>query len=174
MSRFFRRFATLAIACAVVAPNAYANTGSQTLTVSVPQSISITAPSAVSLTHDQTDNPQAFPAQPWIVRGNSSAGVTVNFAITSPFTHATQPEFKRNAKLNLSVGTTQGPATWTVGVAQDQTDFAASDNIAQVSASSSGAGRASLNLGVTFLTDEFGVFAAGNYTTTVVGTVSAN
>lgn len=151
-----------------------ATTGSQTFTVVVPTNISITAPVAATLTHDQTDNPQAFPAQTWTVKGNSSAGVNVAFATTTAFTHATLPTFKRNAKLNLAVGTTQGPATWTVGVAQDQTNYGTNDGVAQVTASSSGVGRANFDLSVTFVTEEFGVFAAGDYSTTVVGTVAAN
>jgi len=108
------------------------------------------------------------------VKGNSNAGVNVSFATANPFIHTTLPTFKRDAKLNLAVGTTQGPATWTVGVAQDQTNYLLNDGIAAVTATSTGVGRANLNLSVTFVTEEFGVFAAGDYSTTVTGTVAAN
>jgi hypothetical protein len=148
-------------------------TGTQNFTVSVPSSISITAPTAASITHDQTDNPQAFPAQTWLVKGNNLAGVNVTFETGSAFVHATDNSFKRNAKLDLAVGTTQGPATWTVGTATDTTNYASNDGVAQVTASSNGVGRANLNLTVSFLTEEFGTFAAGNYVTTVTGTVAA-
>lgn len=175
MRRNFTRFAAFAALCGGFATTASANnSASQGFTVVVPQSISITAPAAVSLTHDQTDNPQAFPAQPWVVRGNSRAGVNVSFATATPFTHAADSTFKRDAKLNLALGTVQGPATWTVDVNNDQTDYINNDNAALVSASSDGVGRATFNLSVTFVTEEFGVFAAGDYLTTVVGTVTAN
>ncbi len=158
----------------VIANASYAAvTGSQNFTITVPQSISITAPAAATLTHDQTDNPQAFPVQAWSVKGNSNTGVNVNFTAANPFIHATNPTFKRNAKLNLALGTVQGPATWTIGVNEAQTNYNTSTG-ATVTATSTGVGRANLNLTVSFITEEFGVFAQGDYTTTVVGTVAAN
>jgi hypothetical protein len=150
-----------------------ATTATQNYTVNVPVSISITAPSAASLTHDETDNPQAFPAQTWTVRGNNSTGVTVTFATAQPFVHATNNTFKRNARLELALGTVQGPASWTVTTAADETNYTSNDNVAQVAAESNGVGRANFNLTVKFMTEEFGVFAAGAYSTTVTGTVTA-
>lgn len=150
----------------------FAQTG-QGFNVVVPQSLSITAPTAVSLTHDQSDNPQAFPDQSWVVRGNVRNGVTVTFATSAPFVNLADDNFKRNAKLELAVGTTQGPATWQIDTATDTTDFAANDNVAQVAASSNGVGRANLNLKVTFVTEDFSLFAAGDYVTTVTGTIAA-
>lgn len=164
-----------AIAAAVVCSPSLlmAQTGNQGFTVVVPQSLSITAPTGVTLTHDQSNNPQAFPEQAWIVRGNVRNGVTVTFATATPFVHTEDNNFKRNAKLELAVGTKQGPADWNVDTASDTTDFAANDNIAQVAASSNGVGRANLNLKVTFVTEDFSLFAAGNYVTTVTGTIAA-
>ncbi len=174
MLRNVRLSLVAASLCLCLSPAALAaNTGSQTFSVVVPTSISITAPAAVTLTHDESDNPQAFPAQTWTVRGNNATGVTVSFATANAFTHSTNPAFKRNARLGLSLGTVQG-GQWTVTVPTDETNIANNDEIAQVTASSVGAGRANFNLAVTFVTEEFGVFAAGNYATTVVGTVSAN
>lgn len=150
-----------------------ANNGNQTFTINVPASISIVAPNAASLVHDESDNPQAFPAQTWTVRGNTINGVTVAFSTTQPFIHETDSNFKRNARLELAVASSQGPATWTVTTPADETNYVANDNVAQVAAESNGVGRASLNLTVKFITEEFGVFAAGNYSTTVTGTVTA-
>lgn len=146
---------------------------SQTFTVIVPPSVSIVAPAPATLTHNETDAPQAFPVQAWTVKGNSLTGVNVTFSTTTPFVHATDDTFKRNAKLDLAVGTIQGPAAWTVGVASDSTNYINNDGIAQVTASSNGVGRASMNLTVSFITEEYGVFAAGNYLTTVTGTIAA-
>jgi hypothetical protein len=170
------QFVRLAAITAVVAlSNSLfaADTGVQNFTVNVPASVSIVAPAAVSLTHDQTDNPQAFPAQSWVVKGNTLAGVTVSFATAAPFVHATDPTYKRNARLELAIGTTQGPAVWQVTAAADETDYVGNDNVATVSAQSNGVGRANLDLTVKFITEEFGVFAAGAYSTTVTGTVAA-
>jgi len=148
--------------------------GSQGFTVVVPRSLTITAPSAsTSLDHNLTATPQAFPAQMWAVRGNLRTGVVVNFTTMTPFVHTEDSNFKRNAKLDLAVGSSQGPATWSVDKASDTTAFATGDNDAQVSVSSSGVGRADLNLTVSFLTDDLGTLAEGNYATTVVGTIAA-
>jgi len=172
MKNFLRLVAIVAVI--VLGPSSVnaQTTASQTFTVIVPTSVSITAPAAASLTHDQSDNPQAFPAQTWVVRGNSTTGMNVSFASDS-FTHATINTMKRNSRLNLAVGTTQGPASWTVGVPTSTSNFTASLP-ATVTASSTGVGRANLNLIVTFVTEEFGAFASGNYIATVVGTVAAN
>jgi hypothetical protein len=97
----------------------------------------------------------------------------VSFATTTPFVNSTDNTFKRNAKLDLAVGSTAGPAAWTVGVATDTTNYAGDDGIAQVTASSNGVGRASMNLTVSFIGGEFGDFAAGDYLTTVTGTIAA-
>ncbi len=146
---------------------------SQVLKVIVPASVSIVAPAAATITHNETDAPQAFPAQVWAVKGNSTNGVNVSFATTTPFVHSVDASFKRNAKLDLAVGTTQGPAAWTVGIASDTTNYVINDGIAQVTASSNGVGRANMNLTVSFITEEYGVFAAGDYLTTVTGTIAA-
>lgn len=146
----------------------------QSFSVTVPASVSIIAPAAVAITHDETNNPQAFPPQAWVVKGNATNGVSVSFSTATPFIHETDSTFKRNAKLDLAVATTQGPAQWTIGTASDMTNYVNDDGIAVVTASSNGVGRANLNLTVSFITEEFGVFAAGVYTTTVTGTVAAN
>jgi len=174
----FRKIALLASAVTLSSLTAVTSqaqtTGTQVFTVTVPQSISIVAPSAVNLIHDLTDNPQAFPVQTWLVRGNTSAGVSVALSTSTPFTHVTNVNAKRDVKLDLSVGATQGTGAWTVGIPTDTSNFVANDNEARVTVSSNGVGRANLNLTVSFLTGEFGTFAEGDYVTTVTGTVAAN
>ncbi|TWT76440.1 hypothetical protein CA13_69340 [Planctomycetes bacterium CA13] len=149
-------------------------TASQKFTINVPTAISITAPSNVSITHDETENDQAFPAQPWVVRGNSLAGVTVSLSTTKAFTHITDTTAKRNAQLGLSVASQEGAANWTVTTPTDVTDYATNDGVATVQATSNGFGRATLDVAVSFVTDGFGTFAAGDYETTVTGTVTSN
>ena len=150
------------------------SSASQKYTVTVPTNVSISAPSDVSLSHDGTDANQAFPTQAWSVKGNVQHGVSVSFATNQAFTNITDNSFKRNAKLDLALGATSGPATWTVSKATDTTDYAGGHGVASVAATSNGVGKASFNLGVTFITDTFGTFLAGDYTTTVTGTVTAH
>lgn len=149
-------------------------TASQTYTVTVPTSIQISAPADATATHDESDNDLAFSPAAWTVSGNASAGVGVSFATATAFVHTVDSSFKRDAQLDLAVGTTEGPASWSVSTASDVTDYANSNEIATVTASSDGVGLANFDLTVTFITDTFGTFAAGDYSTTVTGTVTAN
>ncbi len=150
-------------------------TGNQTFTVVVPTSISITPPNnAVQLTHDLTDNPQQFPVQAWVVRGNVRNGVSVEFTAGSPFVNTEDSQSKRDLQLAVSVGSSQGPATWSVDVASDTTNYIDGEDTATVAVSSNGAGRASLNLSVSFVTEDFGTFANGDYVSTITGTIAAN
>jgi hypothetical protein len=151
----------------------FAQNDSQGFRVVVPTGLSIVAPGAAQIVHDETDNDNLFPAQTWVVKGNASNGLTVTFATQDVFKHSSG-NFQRDAGLAIALGTTQGPATWNIGTATDQTDYVNNDPVAQVTASSNGVGRANIDLTVSFITEEFGVFAAGDYDMTVVGTVAAN
>lgn len=173
MKKFFA-FTLLALMSGLTFQTAWCADAQQTFTVNVPANVSISAPVNATLTHDETDNNQVFPSQSWVVKGNVLAGVNVVFATNQPFTHATDNTFKRNAKLDLAAGAKLGPATWTVTKATDTTDYATNKLVASVTASSNGVGRSAFDLSVTFITDTFGTFAAGSYTTTVTGTVTAN
>ena len=153
---------------------AQAQNASQAFRVAVPSSLAIVAPVGQQLTHDQTDNNQAFSKQRWTVKGNVSNGVVVTFVSATPFVHETNGTMRRDALLGLELAGKTGPADWTVTKAADATNISGNDNDASVAASSNGVGRANFDLSVTFVTGEFGTFAAGNYNLTVVGTVSAN
>jgi len=171
-----KKILTIAVAVALLpASTLFAQTtASQQFTVTVPTSISITAPSDVVITHNESDNDLAFPSQSWVVRGNTTAGVSVSFSTDQAFTHTTDSSFQRDAQLGLAVGSSAGPATWTVGTASDTTDYDNGDGVATVQALSNGVGSANFDLAVTFVTDIYGSFAAGDYETTVTGTVSSN
>jgi hypothetical protein len=149
-------------------------TGTQKFKVIVPTNVQITAPSNVVITHDQTEADQSFPAQQWIVRGNTLAGCSVSFSTNTAFIHTVDTSFKRDAQLGLALNTKTGPATWTVSQASDTTNYVGSDEVATVVASSNGVGRGTFDLSMKFVTNGFGSFAAGDYETTVTGTVTAN
>lgn len=173
------RFSTIVVAlaiCASVAFTVHADTnGSQGFRVIVPSTISITAPSTTAvITHDRSDNNQQFPAQNWVVRGNVPNGVNVTFSTGSAFVNRSDSTAKRNVLLGVSVSSTQGPASWSVGPATDTTNYLANDEIAQVGATSNGSGSANFDVSVSFVTEDFDLFTAGNYEVTVFGTVAAN
>ena len=153
-----------------------ATTASQSFTVTVPTNLSITAPAAASLTHDMTNSNQAFPAQAWVVTGNTKNGVNVTLVAGSPFTNTADSAAVRDVQLGLSMGNSVGSGAWTVTTASDSTNYAnASPKLtATVAASSNGVGSGTLNLTVTFVTNNIATVEAGSYTTTVTGTVASN
>lgn len=151
------------------------DSASQTFTVNVPKRVSITAPtSPAPLTLPDSSNPLAFPGQAWQVKGNVRSGVSVNFKTTQAFVHTTENTYKRDAKLTLALTSSTGPATWTAGTLTDQTNYSGADEEALVSYSSNKVGQAVFDLGVEFLTVDIAEVAEGDYTTTVIGTVTEN
>ncbi|MFO1002879.1 MAG: hypothetical protein U0936_21315 [Planctomycetaceae bacterium] len=125
-------------------------TDTQRFTVTVPSTLSITGPADQTLTHDTTNNNQVFApgsntADHWAVQCNSGAGATVNLRTNTPFTHTSNSTYKRDAKLDLAVSSSDNNGTsaiWTVSTASDQTNYAGSDNVAAVQATSSQPGKA--------------------------------
>lgn len=161
-------FAICSVASAQVSSN-------QAFIVNVPANLSITAPNGgVSITHDETDNDQAFPSQLWDVRANALLGATVTFSTNQAFRHTVDPTFQRDARLDLAISSSSGPANWLVAAASDQTNYAGADGIATVQAISTRPGQATFDLSVTFVTTQWDTLASGDYVTVVTGTLAAN
>jgi hypothetical protein len=168
-------FVILAASFLCVAPAHAQVTDTEGFAVRVPSRLTITAPTgSVLIDHDETDGDQAFSAQQWEVKANSRLGATVSFSTDQAFTHATDSSFQRDAKLDLAIASSAGPASWTLAVASDQTDYASSDEVATVQAGSTRPGKADFDLTVTFLTVEHDTLADGDYSLTVTGTLTAN
>jgi hypothetical protein len=148
--------------------------GSQQLVVSVQEIVSITAPASASIDHDLTGNPQVFSPQDWLVRGNTARGVTVTFQTNGPFVNTANRNFRRDARLGLAFAGASGPAAWNVTIPADQSNFNTGKNTATVSARSNNPGSATMKLTVTFITGDASSLLAGNYVTTVTGTIAAN
>lgn len=157
-------------------------TDTQRFTVTVPSTLSITGPADQTLIHDTTNSNQVFspgalPANHWAVLCNSAAGATVNLTTNTPFTHTTSNTYKRNAKLDLAVSSSDNngaSAIWGVTTATDQTNFGGADNNASVQATSAMPGKATLALTVTFITNTYSTLLQGDYQIDVVGTIAAN
>lgn len=135
---------------------------------------SIEAPPAQSLTHDRSDAPQVFPEVVWqLYSGIDSGGYTAQWTC-EPFSHSTQNTLKADAKLAIRVVASDGSANWTATVPSDQTAYATGDQSAAVAAQSVAVGDGQVGLTVTFVDNDYSRLAAGDYTITVVGTITAN
>lgn len=174
MMTYRRIFSALAL-CLLLSTSASAQTDDQSFEMQVPVVLSIAAPQdTVSLSHDETDTNQAFPAQTWDVSGNPGAGVTVTFAVATPFELTGNTSLKADCLLSVSVRSETGADFEPVAPGSAQTNYASNIDTATVSATSDGPGSAELDLAVTFISPVFSDLAAGTYTTTVTGTIASN
>ncbi len=118
--------------------------------------------------HDRTDADQVFVAQNWQVVCNNPKGAVLRFETDQAFTHATNPSFKRDVRLQLAEVVTK---KWKVTIPLDQTNYAGGDEVAIVEADSKKASDGTFDLTVTFLEELFVNTLAGDYDMTVTGTI---
>ena len=111
----------------------------------------------------------------WFVAVNSSAGASVTFE-AAPFTNSTHNSYQRDVQLRLRRLRNIRGAGWAYDDRVDRTRIANGNNRAVVTMSTTRAGGANVSIRVRFFTgsDPQGTLAAGNYLTTVVGTITAN
>jgi hypothetical protein len=151
--------------------------GRQAFTVRVAPSMTVSAPAPeITTAYDGTTAEATFPAQSWFVDANAQAGATVSFTTDRAFTHTKRAEFKRDALLELVIPQAERAAKWAVAVGSDRTHYAAggAGETATVRAVSEGPGQGTFDITVTFLEDPGDAIEPGDYSLTLVGTVTAN
>lgn len=163
---------------ALAASSAYGQASTtETFNVTVDPVLTITRPAAsVTITHSQADVNQAFAAQRWTVAQNAAAGAAITFSTNQSFTHSVENTFKRNARLDLVLFSSDTGSGWAVTTATDQTDYANAtpDEVATVSAGANNPGDAAFDLTVTLIETNFSTLASGTYSTIVTGTITSN
>lgn len=148
-------------------------TASQGFNVIVPSKLSISAPPAISINHDETDANQVFPPQNYVAQCNGANGATVSFATTGPFRATVgATTYRRDAGVALALGSGDPGAGWAVTVGSATATTAAP--VATVTAASSAPGGASLVLTLTFVDGDFSALPAATFSTTVNATITAN
>lgn len=167
--------AAMLVLASLTSPAAAQQSASMVYMVRVPPRMTIAAPSGMeSITHSGTDADQVFATQRWTVDQNSPAGAVVTFNTEDAFTSTITPSLKRDARLDLVIGSSESNSGWTVSLPSDQTNYASASEVAKVQAASSAPGSAAFDLTVTFLTGDIVTLASGDYMTTVTGTITAN
>ena len=89
--------------------SAQEESATQWFIVHVPPQASVSAPPAAELTHDGNESPQQFPPQTWSASGSVRSGLSVTFR-ADPFTHTADSALQRDARLDIGVATSTGPA----------------------------------------------------------------
>ena len=173
MKRFAQIAAFLLLALGF-SQSANAQLQTEIFEVTVLNSISLIAPPAAAIVHDNSDNNQVFPVQNWIAHTSGLTGATVTLEAQGPFVNALDSNFQRDIRMDLAITSTDPLANWVVTSASDQTDYSGNVQTATVAAQSSGAGLGQLGLTVTFVETDYSSLAAGAYLTTVAGTITSN
>lgn len=164
------------ILASLVATATWAATDTQLFTVNVPVRVIIKAPPLDQIKGHPGNGgvDVTFAPQTWWAAGNSTRGVNVILETLTAFRHTTTPSNRRNARLDLTATKIKGRGNWTVNTATSTTNVQAGNENARVRASSNGTGEANLFLTVTFITNGSGGLLEGDYTMTVLGTVTEN
>lgn len=169
-----RSFAWLALFAAVPHPLVAETTDRQTFLVSVPARLKIVAPAIDPVEQGEpVDGVIRFERQVWQVGANTHAGAVIVFQTEGAFQFVGDPTVQRDARLDLSVVSHQGPGQWIVTRASDATNYRQGADQAQVAVRSNQSGSAEIGLSVTFLADDEANLPGGDYVTTVVGTITA-
>ena len=135
---------------------------------------SMTVPGQQSLVHDRANTPQVFPEVIWQLHSSIDSGGYTTQWQCGPFVHSVHGALRADAKLAIRVVASEGFADWAATVPSDQTALGSGDETAAVAAQSIAIGDGHVGLTVSFLNDDYSRLAAGNYTVTVVGTITAN
>ena len=146
----------------------------QTYQMAIPDGISLVSPGDVVISHDLTSTNQVFPDQVWQAYTSNLSGAQVEFSM-GRFIHEDISFYRRNARIQLRVLASDPDANWRVtrGSARTRGFFGGgSRGTATVTAESFGPGAGQLSIRVTFIERNFLFLAAGNYNSTVVGTIT--
>lgn len=143
----------------------------QDFVVTVGEAISLHSPGDSLISHDQTNSDQVFPEQSWIAFTTNMNGATVDLTF-GKFIHEDFAFFRRNARVDLRVVSSDPLANWVTTVSSAQTTGYFGNTLVAVSAESFGAGAGELGLSVSFLEFNPNFLAGGHYNMTVVGQIT--
>jgi hypothetical protein len=138
--------------------------------------VNVEGPPSVRIVHDGTDNNQAFAPQHWDIGSNARRGAQLSLTTLTAFRrNGSVLGVRRDARLNLALLRADSGSNWAVTTPTAQTNYRAGvlGEIATVRAESFGAGDATFDLRVQFITEDSATLPQGDYLLTVVGTISA-
>lgn len=147
----------------------------QTMTVHVPDRISIQAPSPeVTQTVSPDSDKLRFPDQLWVVGSNVTAGVHVSFTTEGPFRLTSDPSVQRDAQLQIRVAHVSNHSTWEITNPIGETDYHVGKYRAAVHVESRTPGQADIGVTIKLLPGDGELLPHGEFVATVVGTICEN
>ena len=169
--RFERRFLTTCIFALFLSFGQANAQDVQVFRVTVNEAISLRSPGDALISHDRTNNDQVFPEQTWTAYTTNMSGATVDLTFRK-FRHENFPIFRRNARVDLRVISSDPLANWVTNVGSAQTIGYFGNNPVTVSAESFGSGAGELGLTVSFLEFNPNFLPGGHYNMTIVGQIT--
>ncbi|MCA9050666.1 MAG: hypothetical protein KDA89_18135 [Planctomycetaceae bacterium] len=124
------------------------------------------------IVHSLTSQPQAFSGVRWDLQNSFFDNGCIVQWTSAAFQHETAAGFFADCELNVKLTQSQNRADWVVTVPSDISKIASGKKSATVTAASSGRGNARAELVVRMWQSDVDALAAGNYSATVVGTIS--
>jgi hypothetical protein len=150
----------------------YGQTEQQKFTVNVAEGIALTTPPQPVVNFELTPGSDAIPVQLWNVKSNSVTGVVIEFAISGAFAHESMTGVKVDAGLDVAISSSSGSSDWLVTQGSDNSSYATGDESAVVQIVADGVGAARVGLTMRFVQSSLEVIPVGEYSSTVICTVS--
>ena len=124
-----------------------------------------------SITHTLKSEPQSFAPVRWDVGSGFANGCVVEWT-AAPFTHVSQSTSRADCSIAVSIAQSNRRGRWRVVKATDRTNISSGNQPATVSIASERSGTARVQLSVQFLGTSVTNLAAGDYQTTITGTIT--
>lgn len=156
-------------------PLAAESTARQSFLVNVPRRLVISAPAAAPQVEMAEDAIQVtLPTQVWSVAANSHEGATVTLSTVQSFHNLDDDTIRRDAQLEVTVQNQSQARAWSVTHSIAITDHQTGQEEATVEVRSAGPGTADIGLKISLQSTSGQFTPAGDYSTTVIGTITAN
>ncbi len=126
---------------------------------------------AQAITHTLKTEPQSFAPVRWDIGSGFANGCVVEWT-AAPFTHVSQSTSLADCSVAVSIAQSNRRGQWRVVKASDKTNISSGTQPATVSIAAARPGTARVQLLVQFLGTNVTNLAAGDYQTTITGTIT--
>lgn len=124
------------------------------------------------VTHSLQDATQAFSSVRWDIQNAALRDGCIVRWTAEPFVHESDSGVQADCEILLSLDRGSRPANWRVTIPRDATNVDGGKKLATVSMLSTGRGNAQVELQVLFRHPRVSSLAAGDYQTTLTGTIT--
>lgn len=125
-----------------------------------------------TLPHALDDAPQSFTPVRWDIQNQQFRNGCVVLWTVAAFEHESEGGTTADCEISARIVRSTGRARWSVTTGSDATSVSTGKKSAAVSIASDARGNAEAEILIRFTTNDVSSLTAGNYTTTLTGTIS--